>query len=93
MSNSPLCENNYNNEDIDEVTDTMITNLEERLKTCNQIYKSNAKTNELRYKEQITELETLIGEFTKISTRYRNLISNDNIDSVISQEIDKIFGL
>lgn len=90
---SPLCDDSYTPEDNEEIMTNMISNLEERFASCDKIYKQASKSTELRYKEHIADLDSLIADLTKISSKYRTLVTNDSLESIISQEVDKFFGL
>ena len=69
----------------------MISNLEQRLNGSDLIFQMNVSTQEVRYKEQLTEMEKLIAELKEIKQKSAQIENKISLDSIISSELSSLF--
>ena len=69
----------------------MISNLEQRLNGTDGIFQMNVASQEVRYKEQMTEMEKLISELKEIQQKSNQIETKISLDSIISSELSAMF--
>ena len=69
----------------------MISNLEQRLNGSDLIFQMNVSTQEVRYKEQLTEMEKLIAELKEIKQKSAQIENRISLDTIISNELSSLF--